>query len=435
MKHLLLILLLLWAGLAIGQINVKDKVKDKSLERADDRTDQGIDKGLNTVEDKIGNIFKSKKNKEEGEEEGEDQGEDQGEEEDQEEGQQKSAQEGKSEGKPQEKPFQSFTVYDFVPGDQLLFFEDFSQDGIGDFPALWTSNSSGEVKKVSIAEGNWFHMNGQDAAYCLSKDIPFPDNFILEFDIIPDDNFGDGIILSLYQDPQSVEFTDDIFPDSRGLYIRIDDAGWFAQGYDNENEINGLTGQSQTATVRLEKVNHVIMWVQKRRLRIYHQGKKAVDLPTVIPAGTRFNRMRFSAWDTYSYPYITNLKITTAAPDTRSKLLTEGRLISYGIYFDSGKDVVKPESYGALKDIADVLKENPGVRIRIVGHTDSDGSDALNLDLSRRRANNVKAMLTGEFGIDAARMEAEGAGESQPLNPNDSPEGKAKNRRVEFLKI
>lgn len=431
MKNLLLIIALLWAGVAIGQINVKDKVKDKSLERADDRTDQGIDKGLNTVEDKIGNIFKSKKNKEDEEEEEEGQEEGQG----QEEGEEEEQEQEQGQVKPQEKPFQSFTVYDFVPGDQVLFFEDFSQDGIGDFPALWSSNSSGEVKSVSIAEGKWFHMNGEDATYCFSKDIAFPDNFIVEFDIIPDDNYGDGIIFTLYQDPQSREFTDDLFPDSRGVHIRIDDGGWFVQGYDNEGEIEGLRGQSQTATVVKEKVNHVIIWVQKRRLRIYHQGKKTVDLPTVITAGTRFNRMRFGAWDTYSFPYISNLKITSAAPDTRSKLLTEGRLISYGIYFDSGKDVVKPESYGALKDIADVLKENPGVRIRIAGHTDSDGSDALNLDLSRRRAANVKAMLAGEFGIDAARMEAEGAGESQPLAPNDTPAGKAKNRRVEFLKI
>jgi outer membrane protein OmpA-like peptidoglycan-associated protein len=119
----------------------------------------------------------------------------------------------------------------------------------------------------------------------------------------------------------------------------------------------------------------------------------------------------------------------------RSKLLTEGKLISYGIYFDSGKDIVKPESYGSVKEIAAVLKENPEVKIMIVGHTDSDGNDAMNLDLSKRRAANVKNYLVKEFGIGAERISTDGMGETQPLVPNSSVENKAKNRRVEFIKI
>ena len=72
--------------------------------------------------------------------------------------------------------------------------------------------------------------------------------------------------------------------------------------------------------------------------------------------------------------------------------------------------------------------------MRIVGHTDSDGDAAANLDLSRRRATAVKNALTTEFGIDAARMEADGRGESQPVAGNETPAGKANNRRVEFVK-
>jgi len=132
---------------------------------------------------------------------------------------------------------------------------------------------------------------------------------------------------------------------------------------------------------------------------------------------------------------ITNLKITTAAPDTRSKLITEGKLITYGITFDVNKADIKPESYGALNDIASVLKDNPVVKVKISGHTDSDGDDALNLDLSKRRAESVKNELSSKFGIDASRMQTEGAGESKPVTPNDTPANKAMNRRVEFIKI
>ena len=158
-------------------------------------------------------------------------------------------------------------------------------------------------------------------------------------------------------------------------------------------------------------------------------------MPTNIYPGIKFNRIRFSGWDRNSVPYVTNLKITTASPDTRSKLITEGKLITYGITFDVGKADVKPESFGTLKSIADVLKENSAVNVKIVGHTDSDGDDAKNLELSKRRAESVKNALVKNFGIEASRMETEGAGETSPIAPNDTPVNKAQNRRVEFVKL
>ena len=82
-----------------------------------------------------------------------------------------------------------------------------------------------------------------------------------------------------------------------------------------------------------------------------------------------------------------------------------------------------------------MLKENADMKVKIVGHTDSDGVDAANLDLSKRRSASVKAALAKEFGIDENRMETDGKGESQPVDKNDSPAGKANNRRVEFIKI
>jgi len=132
---------------------------------------------------------------------------------------------------------------------------------------------------------------------------------------------------------------------------------------------------------------------------------------------------------------VSNIRIAVGAPDTRSKLLTEGKLVTYGIYFDVNKDVVKPESYGTLKSIAAVLTENPDVKVKIVGHTDSDGADAANLDLSKKRGASVKDELVKTFGIDASRLESDGMGETQPVAPNDNPSNKALNRRVEFIKL
>ena len=91
----------------------------------------------------------------------------------------------------------SKSSYDFVPGDKIIYYDDFSQDAIGDFSALWTSNGSGEVKTVNIAAGNWFHMNGEDAVYCYTRELDLPDNFIVEFDIIYYSPFLDNFFTNL----------------------------------------------------------------------------------------------------------------------------------------------------------------------------------------------------------------------------------------------
>ncbi|HUR11926.1 MAG TPA: OmpA family protein, partial [Flavitalea sp.] len=127
--------------------------------------------------------------------------------------------------------------------------------------------------------------------------------------------------------------------------------------------------------------------------------------------------------------------IAAASPDTRSKLITEGKWSTSGILFDVNSDKIKETSYGVLKNIASVFNENPDVKVKIIGHTDNDGDDAKNLDLSKRRAAAVKQALTTEFSISADRMQTDGQGESKPVADNSKPEGKAQNRRVEFVKL
>ena len=418
--------LILWSLQTSGQVNKpKEVAKEQGTNRINSKIDQGIDEGFNKVEEGIGNLFKKKKNKSEETDESEEEEVDE----------ENTEAEGNSANSPQKQKLESVTHYDFVPGDKILYFEDFSQDAVGDFPALWTTNGSGEVKKVNIAPGNWFHMNGDDAVYCYTKEINFPDNFIVEYDIIPDENFQYGICLTLYQDnpDDPKEVNDDLYPGLRGLHITPTYEGWETKGYDTDKD--WLTGKGSKNPIVKEEVNHVIVWIQKRRVRIYHQEQKVLDMPTNIYADTNFNRLLFSGWDRNCAPFISNIKITTASPDTRSKLITEGKLVTYGITFDVNKADIKPESYGTLKSIADVLTENQEVKVKITGHTDSDGDDAKNLDLSTRRAESVKNELINAFGIEASRLTTAGAGETQPIAANDTPENKAKNRRVELIKL
>ena len=345
--------------------------------------------------------------------------------------------EEKTSQKPQEDPkFSSSTQYDFVPGDNVIFFDDFSQDAVGDFPALWTANSAGEINTVSIAPGNWFNLNSTDGNYFYLNDINFPKNFIIEFDIIPKTKGGRiAAGLLLYGESKRKEMDNNPQPGNGGIMISVEKGYWNTWGYKaGENE--KITGKSDVKPVVAEKVNHVIIWVQGRRLRIYHQEAKVLDMPTNIYADVKLSRLCFRlSRGASSGSYISNLRITDAAPDMRSKLITEGKLVSYGIYFDVNKDVVKSESYGTIKEIAKVLNDNPTVNIKIVGHTDSDGDDKSNLDLSKRRGAAVKNVLVKEFNIDASRIETDGKGESEPVAQNDSVINKALNRRVEFIKL
>jgi OmpA-OmpF porin, OOP family len=421
--YLLCLVLTFTMNQAYSQRYLMNKIVDKAIDTKNQAVDEAVDKSVDSAVDKA---------KEDNNKENEDADEENPSSDDN-----NNSATKKDDGKSSQPKLESYSKYDFVPGDQVLFFEDFSQDAVGDFPALWTTNGSGEVRTLNLYPGNWFYLNSAQNVYTLMQDYSVPDNFILEFDVVPapqeEGSTYSSFYLTLYHGEG--EYLDDaLYPGTGGVHIECGDGRWHVTGYSNDADLMP-EGGTEIAPLDFNTLNHVIIWAQKRRLRIYHSGQKALDLPTVLYPQVKYNRLRFSLWGQSGFPYITNIRFTSAAPDTRSKLLTEGKLISYGIYFDVSKDVVKAESYGALNDIAKVLKENPTVRIKIVGHTDSDGDDAKNLDLSKRRAASVKDALSKDFGIDNSRIETEGKGESQPVGSNDSAEGKAKNRRVEFIKL
>jgi OOP family OmpA-OmpF porin len=125
------------------------------------------------------------------------------------------------------------------------------------------------------------------------------------------------------------------------------------------------------------------------------------------------------------------IRLERTKDDLAERLENEGKVDLYGIYFDTDKAVLKPESEGTLQQVLSLLKDAPDLRIAIAGHTDSQSSDTYNLDLSKRRAQAVVKWLTDK-GIKASRLTAQGLGESQPVADNDSSAGRALNRRVEI---
>jgi outer membrane protein OmpA-like peptidoglycan-associated protein len=125
---------------------------------------------------------------------------------------------------------------------------------------------------------------------------------------------------------------------------------------------------------------------------------------------------------------------TDAAGSLENRLAKDRQALVYGIYFKFNRADIRPVSEPVLKEIAGILKKNPDWKLTIVGHTDNVGRDAANLDLSRRRAQSVKAALVERYAIDGSRLTTGGFGASQPQAKNDTPEGRARNRRVELTR-
>jgi outer membrane protein OmpA-like peptidoglycan-associated protein len=112
----------------------------------------------------------------------------------------------------------------------------------------------------------------------------------------------------------------------------------------------------------------------------------------------------------------------------------KGHVSIYGIYFDTGKSEIKPESDAAISEIAKLMTNNSTLKVYVVGHTDNTGSFDSNMKLSKDRADAVAKVLTDKYGIAAARLKSYGVASLSPVSSNDTEDGKAKNRRVELVK-
>jgi uncharacterized protein (TIGR02145 family) len=322
--------------------------------------------------------------------------------------------------------------YDFIPGEKVIFFDDFSAESIGDFPAQWLTNGSGEIVTSQKFPGRWFNITKM-GYYIPEVREDFTDNFTIEFDFVPmtTDN-GEALYSFTFYllTGNLAEPGGGGEPGDAGFQVYFDgeNFGWKNWSMATEQRFNGIVN----FPFKTNQNYHLAIWVQKQRVRIYANESKVLDVPRGVPAGSKPNIFRFDSRDE-AIPLIANFRIAAGASDMRDMLLKNGKIISYGIQFDVNSDKLKPESYSTLKVIADIMKENPDLKILVVGHTDSDGEDALNMDLSKRRAISVKSELTGKFGVEASRLETDGKGESEPIADNNNSVNKAKNRRVEFI--
>ena len=125
--------------------------------------------------------------------------------------------------------------------------------------------------------------------------------------------------------------------------------------------------------------------------------------------------------------------VVADAASMARNISSSGKVALYGIYFDTGKTDIKPESEPAIKEIANLLQQNPALKLFVVGHTDNVGTLDSNIDLSKRRAESVISYLVANYKSDAGRLKGYGVGPLAPIASNKTDEGKAKNRRVELV--
>lgn len=426
MKKVLLLSLITLPFLGHAQFgNLLNKAKNKVQQRADQKVDKAMDAGLDAAEGK-NNSAPAQENT--------------------------VASNTSNPEAPKAASVVSYSKFDFVPGEKVLYAEDFSQDAIGELPLAWNATGKGEVVTLSNQPGKWLKMF-QNTTYLAGSQKGFDKNFTVEFDLFlpfkyyqhtfPLVHFGllsSGDLPttdnSLLRDLNRFQLANVIL---RTQYNYA--AGAELSTFVNNRDYFKATAQPVESGVGFfAKPNHVAFQIQKTRLRMWVNGQKVFDIPRALDTAHVFNQLFFQIGSSgYSDDaigfYVSNLKVATGLPDTRHKLLDEGKFSTTGILFDVNAATIKPESNGVLKEIAGVLLEHKDIRVKITGHTDSDGADAANLELSKKRAEAVKAALVKDFGIDASVLETEGKGETKPIADNKTKEGKAQNRRVEFVKL
>ena len=314
-----------------------------------------------------------------------------------------------------------WSKYDFVPGDIIIFEDNLEGEEISEFPSKW-----------DLYEGNAeiALFNGKRVINLIkySTIVPLmkeegdylPEKFTIEFDAFYDHG-GTSYNIYLFDyiaDGGKPEQLGEIKPII--VYYNRASTG----RYDGEiPEINDKV---------LPLWRHIALSFNVRSMKLYLDETRVLNIPNAKGDPKGLSIYSYNPFD--NQVLIKNVRIAEGARKLYDRILTDGKIITTGIKFDSGKATLLPQSMGIINKIFNLMKEHPEIKFSIEGHTDSDGDDQLNQKLSEERAKSVKEKLIN-MGVEESRFSTKGWGESKPVHDNSSPEGKANNRRVEFVKL
>lgn len=354
---------------------------------------------------------------------------------------------------PVQNDIAAYRKFNFVRGANLIFADAFEDEIIGDYPKRWMSDAGGEIVTLNTVPGKWLRGTeaGNHGADFLQN---LPLNFTLEFDVISDaKKSGDYNILTLklVSTKGGKNFSNaNSQADCSGFNIDFDfykpwltySNQWY---FGNDSTNQSFVNITSPANIELESFNfngkplHISILRQDSRLVMYINTTRMFDIRNAFAKSTILNNLIFKTEsqleDKNSGLYFSNVVLAETVSDTRKDMFIDGKYVTNAILFETNSDKLLPTSLSAITLIADYLKNNPSVKLKVVGHTDNVGEVKANQTLSVNRANSVVKELVGFHKIEAARLVAEGMGASKPITDNSTAEGKAKNRRVEFIKF
>lgn len=327
---------------------------------------------------------------------------------------------------------------DFVAGDVIFFEDNLAGEKLGEYPSRWdVIEGNAEIVRVDGENAIMLLNDARIAPFMSDQQRYLPEDFTLEFDfyLAPWEEafeetgeypFSD-YILNMFSDyggewdtvtMQVVEMAMD--PRAQNLLFF-----YHSGSYDHRDASLDHIDYHYGGWV------HFALSFNKRALKVYLDGVRVINLPNVA-APLRFEIGQ--GWGIENTWYIRNIRLAKGAVPLYDRMMQDGKFISYGITFDVAKSIIKPESAGELNRIVQLMQENPSLRFSVEGHTDATGSAPANQKLSEARAEAVVARLV-EMGIDRSRLSARGFGQNTPIADNSTDEGRAKNRRVEFVKL
>ncbi len=321
-------------------------------------------------------------------------------------------------------PKLEWAKYDFVPGTDIIFEDNQEGEQSGEFPSKW--DLAGGVFENAVFDGlNVIYIRDHapdGGMFPLMKEASadyLPEQFTVEFDCYFIASFeNQRYWLSFYAKKKQ----------SSVMYPLTLYTGAAKYGTVAEEKYPGAQGYSD----KQARWRHIAISFNKRALKVYIDDARVLNLPNIEgnPTGVTLN----SDMTKQGGAYLKNILIAKGAVPLYDKFLTDGKFVTTGIKFDVNKAGIRPESMGTLNYVVKMMNEHPELKFSVQGHTDSDGEESANQKLSEARAEAVKAKMI-ELGIAGERLSSKGFGESKPIAANDTPEGKAQNRRVEFVKF
>jgi outer membrane protein OmpA-like peptidoglycan-associated protein len=335
-----------------------------------------------------------------------------------------SAAAASSAAKPNAKVWEN---YDFVPGNKVIFYTDFSEDKVGNFArGLKYRGGSAEVverndTKVLRATNN--------AEFLVPVGKKLPERFTLEVDVIAPQS---GVLnRALSFEGGATQSGDD-----KSAWVSWNPQGAWIQGSNMNMGNASVSTPDGMVPVFAGNVTHIRVLMDGAYFKMYANERRLYNIPEL--AFPRDSVIRISlggAEEDGMAVYVTSIRVAESETDVLyDALAAKGRWVTQGILFATGKADVQPESRPVLKEIASTLKQHADLKILIEGHTDNVGSSASNMTLSDARAAAVKTALVADFGVDGSRITTKGLGDTKPSVPNTTAAGRAQNRRVEVVK-